>query len=36
MAHHLYESLGFIYTGVKSESGTVDMELRLPERSLTD
>jgi len=35
-ACRLYESLGFIYTGVKNESGTVDMELRLPERSLID
>ncbi len=28
-ARHLYESLGFRYTGVKSDSGTVDMELSL-------
>lgn len=28
-ACHLYESLGFCYTGVVNASGTVDMELRL-------
>ena len=28
VACHLYESLGFRYTGVKNAGGTVDMELQ--------